>query len=374
MPSRSVKLLLIEDNESHAELVRRQLLAVREPRIQVEWVERLSEGVERAQASGIDAVLLDLSLPDSPLTETLDRFLSAVPDVPVVVLTTLDDMGMALDAVKRGAQDHLVKAQITPDLLTRSIGYAIERKRSQSQLERYAEELERSNRDFQQFAHVAAHELKSPLWSVSLACDVLADKHREQLDEDSRELLEGMSAAVRQMSQLINDLLEFARLGGLSKPPEPVDCNQALAQALELLKMQVEQSGAAVTHDGLTTIWAEPTQIRQLLQNLVANAIKYRRDEEPPRIHVAAQRVGREWVFSVRDNGLGIAPEYHHRIFGLFQRAHDRSKYPGTGLGLAICKRIVEHHGGRIWVESQPGQGSTFYFTLSDQPRPVESE
>lgn len=376
MPSISTKVLLIEDNESHAELVRRQLAAVKNRRVELEWVDRLALGIERAQRGGLDAVLLDLSLPDSPLTETLDRFLAAAPEVPVVVLTTLDDMGMAIEAVKRGAQDNLVKARITSDLLTRSIGYAIERKRSQWQLERYAEELERSNQDFQQFAHVAAHELKSPLWSVSLACDVLAEKHREQLDAESRELLDGMAGAVRQMSRLINDLLEFARVEGRSKPPEMVDCNKALEEAIEPLAPLIEQSGASVTHDPLPTLWAGATQVRQLLHNLVANAIKYRREEEPPSIHITAERTGGgpEWCFAVRDNGLGINPEYHQRIFGLFQRAHDQGKQPGTGLGLAICKRIVEHHGGRIWVESEPQKGSTFRFTLPDRaPPPSES-
>ena len=374
MPDRVINVLLIEDNDSHAELVRRQLRAVKDRRFELQWVDRLATGIERAKAGGVDATLLDLSLPDSALTETLDRFLAEAPDMPVVVLTTLDDLDMAIEAVKRGAQDNLVKAQMTPDLLTRSLGYAIERKRAQLQLERYAGELERSNSDFQHFAHFAAHELKSPLWSVSLACSVLAEKHRKEFDDESQLLLDGMISAVQQMSTLINDLLEFARVESRAQPPKQVDVAQTLEKAMETLAPQVQQAGATISHEGLPDelaeppIFAEPVQIRQVLQNLLSNAIKYRRDGQPVRIHVSATRRPAEWLVSVQDNGIGIPAQLQYKIFGLFERGHDRQRYPGTGLGLAICKRIIERHGGRIWVESTEGQGSTFHFTVPDRP------
>jgi two-component system, sensor histidine kinase and response regulator len=375
MGDRLIKVLLVEDNESHAELVRRQLASLRRPHIELQWVTSLSEGLERAARGGIDATLLDLNLPDSSLGETLDRFLSQAPEMPVVVLTSLDDLEMAIEAVKRGAQDHLVKAQMTSDLLARSVGYAIERKRSQIQLERYAEELERSNRDFQHFAHFAAHELKSPLWSVSLACSVLAEKHRDDLDEESRMLLDGMVSAVQQMSTLINDLLEFSRVESRARPCERVDCEKSLNDALEALRVRIQQSGALITHDPLPgggggpPVWAEPLQLRQVLQNLLSNALKYRRDDVPPRIHIYTERRGREWLICVEDNGLGVPPEHRERIFGLFERVHDRAKYPGSGLGLAICKRIIERHGGKIWVEpATAADGSRFCFTLPDAP------
>lgn len=362
-----LKVLLIEDNESHAALVRRQVQAIKDRRIDLECAHTLTEGIERANAAPFDAALLDLNLPDSAAGKTLESFIAAQPDLPVVVLTTLDDMDAALDAVKQGAQDYLVKSRMSPDLLTRALPYAVERKRSRRQLERYAQELERSNRDFQHFAHFAAHEIKSPLWSVSLACDVLSEKHREQMDEESRELLGGMSSAVRQMARMINDLLEFAKVGGGTRVPQPVECQAVLEQVLAALGPEIERNAGSVTHDPLPPVWADPIQLKQLLQNLIANALKYRREDQAPRVHIAAERRAGEWTISVRDNGLGVPPEHWERIFGLFERVHDRGKYPGTGLGLAICKRIVEAHGGRIWVDSQVGAGSTFYFTLPDQ-------
>lgn len=168
------------------------------------------------------------------------------------------------------------------------------------------------------------------------------------------------------MQALINDLLAYSRVGTRGKPFVPADCAAVLAGVLADLNVALQESGAVVTHAALPSVRADATQLMQLFQNLIANAIKFR-GERPPEIRVGAERGAGEWVFSVRDNGIGIEPQYFERVFGVFQRLHTRREYPGTGIGLAICKKIVERHGGRIWVESQPGQGSTFYFTLPDR-------
>ena len=165
------------------------------------------------------------------------------------------------------------------------------------------------------------------------------------------------------MARLIDDLLEFSRAGRGDNPMEPTDCREILSQVLAGLSSSLREAGAVVRHDGLPTVQGNPSQLTQVFQNLIGNAVKFR-GAEPPEIHVSASRRDDEWLFLVRDNGIGIAPEYAERIFVIFQRLHGRNEYPGTGIGLAICKRIVTRHGGRIWVESQPGRGSSFYFTL----------
>ena len=162
---------------------------------------------------------------------------------------------------------------------------------------------------------------------------------------------------------LIVDLLEYSRVERQDVEGTATDGEAVLEQAVRDLRLTIAESGAIVTHDPLPTVVTVPGQLKQVIENLISNAIKFR-GPEPPRIHLAAQRQGMEWVFSVRDNGIGLDPQYAHRIFQMFQRLHTRREYPGTGIGLAICKRIVERHGGRIWVESAPGQGATFYFTL----------
>jgi light-regulated signal transduction histidine kinase (bacteriophytochrome) len=165
------------------------------------------------------------------------------------------------------------------------------------------------------------------------------------------------------MQTMINDLLTFSRVGTRGNPFEPIDCEVILDQTLTNLQMAIEESQAIITHDPLPTVMADDTQMVQLFQNLIGNAIKFRRQEQL-RVHISAQAKEEEWVFSVRDNGTGIDPQYAERIFVIFQRLHSKEEYPGTGIGLAVCKRVLERHGGKIWVESQPGQGSTFYFII----------
>ena len=237
------------------------------------------------------------------------------------------------------------------------------RKQAEDALKKTLADLERSNQELEQFAYVASHDLQEPLRMVSSYTQLLARRYQDKLDADAQDFIHYAVDGAERMQRLITDLLAFSRVGTRGKPFAPTDCEVVLAQVLDNLKMTVQETGAVITHDPLPPIMADDSQMAQLFQNLMGNALKFRR-EAPPQIHLNAEFQGQEWRFSVRDNCIGIAPEFFDRIFIIFQRLHGREDYTGTGIGLAVCKRIVERHGGRIWVESQVGEGSTFYFTI----------
>jgi signal transduction histidine kinase len=236
------------------------------------------------------------------------------------------------------------------------------------------EELQRSNRDLEQFAYVASHDLQEPLRKVASFCQLLERRYKGQLDERADQYIDFAVDGAKRMQQLINDLLAFSRVGRLSTSVGSVDLDASLASALRNLATSVEESGAQVTSDPLPTIEGDATLLTQLLQNLVGNAIKFRGDE-PPKIHVSARRVDDdEWELACSDNGIGIEPQYAERIFVIFQRLHPRDEYAGTGIGLAMCKKIVEYHGGRIWLDPGSSTGTTIRWTLPELFRAGEAQ
>ncbi len=229
-------------------------------------------------------------------------------------------------------------------------------------------ELARSNAELEQFAYIASHDLQEPLRMVSSYVQLLEKRYQGKLDQDADEFINFAAEGALRMQRLINDLLAYSRVGTRGKSFEEVNLEAALAQATENLQLAIREKNAAVTHDPLPLTYGDSGQLTQVFQNLIDNAIKFCR-EEAPKVHVSASVKEGECVCQVKDNGIGIAPEYLDKLFLLFQRLHTRKEYPGTGIGLAICKRIIERHGGRIWVKSRPGEGSTFYFIIPTTKR-----
>lgn len=230
-------------------------------------------------------------------------------------------------------------------------------------LERQAFELKRSNEDLQQFAYVASHDLQEPLRMVIGYMGLLEKRYAGKLGPEANEFIGFAVDGAKRMQALINDLLVYSRTGTQGKETQEVDSSAILGKTIETLKIAIQENNARVTHDELPLVRAEGTQLGQLFQNLIGNALKYR-NGNAPEVHIGCRRAGNYWEFFVRDNGIGIDPQFAQKVFIIFQRLHTKEQYPGTGIGLAVCKKIVERHGGKIWVESIPQEGSTFYFTL----------
>ncbi|MFC4453744.1 GAF domain-containing protein [Deinococcus sonorensis] len=267
----------------------------------------------------------------------------------------------------------LVQRQWTPmdqavlETVSRSLGLALEGAESAQALRLRTRDLERSNAELERFAYVASHDLQEPLRTVASFAELIDLRYSAVLDERGRRYLHLVSDGAQRMKTLIDDLLVFSRLGAVHEPQQQVALHDPLREALRGLQAAVEHSGAVVTHDPLPSVNGSPSQLTQLFQNLLGNAIKFRREDVPPEIHVAARREPDGWRLTVQDNGIGFEPQYAERVFQMFQRLHMRQHYAGNGMGLAIVRKIVEHHGGRIWVDTRPGEGSAFHFTLPHQ-------
>jgi light-regulated signal transduction histidine kinase (bacteriophytochrome) len=398
-----IKILFFEDSPGDAGLIEEMIDESVYCACQLEVVETLNEGLNYLGLNEVDLILLDLGLPDSDGMDTFNEVKSNNSNIPIIILTGLKDENIGINAVKKGAQDYLIKGEVEHKLLERSIIYSLERKRIEIELQKYHEileeqveertkelananallkieidkhkkteaqlenllmELKRSNKELEQFAYVASHDLQEPLRMVSSFTQLLERKYKRELDQDADDYIKFAVDGAQRMQQLINDLLAYSRVTTGGKKFEMVNMENILTESLSNLKLSVEENNATITHESLPYVRADQSQVVQLFQNLIGNAIKFRR-EEPPEIHISAQNSGDKWIFQVSDNGIGIDPQYVNHIFKVFQRLHGRENYPGTGIGLSICKKIVERHGGEMWVNSKLGKGSQFFFTIS---------
>ncbi len=502
-----LNILLIEDNPGDARLLEELLKEGASndssvKRIELIWAEQLSTGLEKLREKSIDILLLDLSLPDSTGLDTFYKAYQAAPHIPIIVLSGLRDEGVAVQAVREGAQDYLFKGEVSGYLLLRSIRYAIERKQivdisqherdlinalmknipdtiyfkdkqsrfirinmaqaevlgianpdeaigktdfdyfpkeqaqkafddeqnliktdqpliskleqieradgrirwvtatkvpmrdqnnqvmgiigvsrditeeklAQERLEKTAKELEETanqlkhtNAEQEQFAYVAFHDLQEPLRIVASYVQMLEKRYQGKLDADANEFIHYAVSAAKRMKRLLNDLLVYSRLGSHNKIFEEVDCQYILNVVLGNLKEEISASKARIhCCNTIPKVTGDAQQLMRLFGNLIDNAIKFRGEEDLV-IDIQVQQKDGEWLFSIKDNGIGFDNKYADRIFMIFKRLHNWEQYPGTGIGLAMCKKIVEFHDGNIWTESELGKGSTFYFTLPNE-------
>ena len=279
----------------------------------------------------------------------------------------LGDLARSMETMAVAIQTHMAQ-QREAEAEVRKLNAGLERRveARTAELKQAVGELARSNHELEQFAYVASHDLQEPLRMVASYMELLMDRYKGQLDDKADRWIAFALDGTARMKQLISDLLKYARVGTRGKAFEPTDCNKVIVAATANLKKAIEESTAEVGWGSLPTVDGDAVQLNQLFQNLIANAIKFKGDKTPE-VRIEAERKEGLWLFSVRDRGIGIEPEFNDKIFVIFQRLHTREEYPGTGIGLAVCKKIVERHGGRIWVESQLGQGATFYFTIPDR-------
>jgi len=342
-------------------------------------VERLAHGelIECGQRALVQSEVIVI---DDPLSTCTDCPLVGQYDGRRAMTIRLEHEGNVYGLLSVAVPAHLavdkeeqaLLKEVTEDIAfgLHSIEMEKERKKSEKVLHQSMTDLKRSNVELEQFAYVASHDLQEPLRMVSSYVQLLSRRYSGKLDHDADDFIGYAVEGANRMQTLINDLLTFSRVGTQGKPFEMTNCETVLEEVLTNMKMAIEDSDAVITHDALPVVIGDSLQLTQLLQNLVSNGIKFR-SNKPPCIHISAQRNKYEYIFSIADNGIGIEPEFFNRIFVIFQRLHGRDEYSGTGIGLSICKKIVERHGGRIWVESEPGKGAIFYFTI---PVPVGDE
>jgi signal transduction histidine kinase len=347
-------VLLVEDDDDHAALFRE--LFVRTGLAGEVWrAKSLAEGCQMAAVTEPGVIVLDLGLPDSSGRETIQAIETALRQYPVIVLTANTEEALSFDAVRGGAQDYLVKGHFTPDLLKRSVRYATERKRALL-------ELERKNEEVEAFASLASHDLQSPLRRIHEAAEALSEELGEATG-DAAFFLGTLKDSTARLQLLVSDILRFSRIGKEALNPVPVPLESVVEGALSLLSGTTTSASSAVRVADLPEVVGDERLLQTLLGNLISNAVKYVRNTEPV-VWITAEERERTHIVHVRDNGIGIPAEQCERVFEPLVRFVSSEEFEGNGLGLSACRRIVEAHGGRIWVVSEPGKGSTFSFTL----------
>ena len=353
------RLLLVEDSDDHAELVQLALDRQNDIGAKVRRARSLAEAKVELGENDFDAVLLDLSLPDSDSDKTVKEICDACSEVAVIVLTSLTTLDRGLAAIGEGAQDFISKSDLKPSLITKSIIFATERKR-------IIAELEEKNEQLRRFAHIVAHEVKKPLQAVTTAFHLIAENESKNLSEMSNRLLDLGKGAVTDMATVTNELLSFAQLETDAGSFTKIDLNRLIDEVIHSLSLHTGFEDEQVTRDSLSEVIGSEVQLRHLFQNLIENAIKYRSEEIPKlKIYSEPDAIDSDRVvIAVEDNGIGIDPANREKVFNLFQRVDPQEGVPGTGIGLGFCKQIVERHDGRIWVEAGSNPGSVFKFTL----------
>lgn len=362
MKKEIIFVLLVDDDPADRRLVQLALERSSEDvDFEIITVEALSEAVDYLNNRRCDIVLLDLGLPDSCGVETVQKVHDANPDVPIVVLTGAAGGQMAIDAIRSGAEDYLVKGKPLEFALVRIIRYTVERKRTEQNVSKLLKEVENINRELNDFASIVSHDLKAPLRGIKTLAEWIMADNSERLSEDGREQMELLSSRVDRMHNLIEGVLEYSRVGREKEKRVAVNLGDLVPEIWDMIS--APETITFTVETALPEIKCEHIRISQVFQNLLSNAAKYM-DKPEGRVTVNCAKEGRFWKFSVADNGPGIEQRHFEKIFKMFQTLAARDGFESTGVGLTVVKKIVEMYGGRIWVESEVGKGTTFFFTL----------
>lgn len=359
-------ILLVEDGPEDRVLYRRLLGKSQSARFNVAEAGSVSEAKIMARNDNFDCFVVDYNLPDADGMEFI-RFL--MDDAPnrhgraIIMVTGQGSEEIAVEALKLGVDDYITKKNISDGIFVRPLLNAIERAQLTAKILHYQNELERSNHELSDFTHTASHDLKAPLRRIASYCDMLAEDAATRLNDEDKRILERMHVNAKRMQQLIDGLLSYSSVRFDTEEKAECDSAKMVSSIIDEFEPQIKECGATVTAHDLPVFKAYSLRLRQLFSNLLSNALKYHGDA-PPAVDIWAEQTGKFFTFYVRDNGQGIPAEYHNHIFGDFKRLHSSEEIEGTGLGLPICRKIVEKHGGKIWVESTPGKGATFIFSL----------
>ncbi len=369
-----LRVLLVEDNPGDAVLVREALTDAPGATFALDWRSTLTEALVALSTGTYDALLLDLTLPESRGIDTLDRVRARHDGLPTLVLSGIDDEQTALAALHAGAQDYLVKGRFDGALLARALRYAIERKRARDEIEALAADLETrvakrtaelaaANNELEALLHSLTHDLRTPLRSIHGFAELLLDEHREQLDGDGQDYLQRMVGASERLETVLDALLELSRTSRTTLRWEHIDLGAIARRVVGDQRRGWPDRRVEVTIDPDLHAVGDPRLIRIALGQLVANAFKFTRDAADPRMHIGR----RNDAFFVTDNGVGFDMAFADNLFRPFQRLHADRDFEGVGIGLATAARILQRHGGRLWADSRPGEGATFWFTLDDE-------
>jgi signal transduction histidine kinase len=368
-------VLLVEDNAGDARLIQESLADTRGAPFELEFADRLASALRRLAEGGIDAVLLDLGLPDSKGQQTFDQAKAGAPGVPIIVLTGLGDDALALKMVEDGAQDYVAKIGLDGGTLARAIRYAIARERAEQQIRKFNEELEHrvavrtaelqaANKELEAFCYSVSHDLRAPLRHMDGFSRILLETCGPDLNPDGQKCLKRICEAAGQMGRLIDDLLKLSRVGRQTLSLESVALKTIVDRVLGGLNGEVEGRDIQWRIAELPSVTCDPGLMRQVFDNLIGNAVKFTRKRTMATIEIGQTIAKGAPAFFVRDNGAGFDMKYADKLFGAFQRLHGQSDFEGTGIGLATVQRIIQRHGGRIWAEAEPEKGATFYFTV----------
>lgn len=384
MGTQLLTVLLVEDNPGDARLIRESLAEAAGDYFNLETVERLADAIHRLRNGKVDAMLLDLALPDSSGTETFVQAKTYAPDVPIIVLTGLGDEALALGMVQQGAQDYLGKVDLNGSVLSRSIRYAIERSSTEQHIRKLNQELEEkvrertreleaANKELEAFSYSVSHDLRAPIRQIEGFSNILASDHSSNLNAEGMECVVHILEAVQRMQGMTNDLLKLAKIGQQPLSREETDLNALVEFSVRELRDEVGKRNIQWRIGSLPTIECDPGLMKQVFANLIGNAVKYTRKREMAVIEIGQITMDSLPVIFVADNGAGFDMKHADKLFSAFQRLHSPGDFEGTGVGLSTVQRIIHKQGGRIWAEAAPDKGATFFFTLSTAGRAIRT-